>query len=687
MGRPAHPGGSLVATEQNLNGSAPAATRPARIAVMPAFNEAATIEAVLDDLYPRIDRLIVVDDGSVDATPEIVDRWAAGKDKARVVHFPQNRGLSAALRAGWDEVRAMLAAGEISPDDVAFSIDADGQHEPAALDGMIEHLIDTDSVCVIGNRDMGYHSPYKRFGNAVMTVIGRISGWSKFNDIESGYRVFRVGPLLEAQEFYRGYKYSETVEVAVILARLGYRVDNSYRINIPVARTRTRLYDAAVDAVCMPLAWYRLACWRDLPAAARSRFVTLLPVAVAGLAAVALLLMLTRTFYLGDDSAQSYGHVWYLSEALFTHHQWPWHVAQLENGHAVMFPYGIIPWLPDALLYPVFGDWIVTFSMVLGVVAMLVAVCHFRPELRNPFLFSLFLLNPLLWNGITQFQLTTVWAFAFVFAGLGQLERGRNVRAVILLALGVASHPMMGIGALGVYGVFEWIRTSDFPLRAAALGAVAVLLASPAVVLFLSTPLVSEAKPAVIALSVLDNVRRFSVPLLALLIPELRGRIYLRQGGVAGFLAFATAAALVFLPPSGLWESTQPRFAGYLAANPIRPGDSYRVTVSNNHEDGMVQFMKAGAILANEFFTESEHRQVWPDPGAYACFLATKSVDHVVVGREYPSPFRESELHMLDALVQQGDAELEYRGDDGTVAYTVRLPASARRDSLRDCHL
>ncbi len=105
---------------------------------MPAFNEAATIEAVLDDLYPRIDRLIVVDDGSVDATPEIVDRWAAGKDKARVVHFPQNRGLSAALRAGWDEVRAMLAAGEISPDDVAFSIDADGQHEPAALDGMIQ---------------------------------------------------------------------------------------------------------------------------------------------------------------------------------------------------------------------------------------------------------------------------------------------------------------------------------------------------------------------------------------------------------------------------------------------------------------------------------------------------------------------------------------------------------------------
>jgi len=93
---------------------------------MPAYNEAATIEGVLDDLYPRIDRLIIVDDGSSDATPAIVDRWALGRDRCTVIHFPANRGLSAALRAGWEEVRAMLGRGEISAEDVAFSIDADG---------------------------------------------------------------------------------------------------------------------------------------------------------------------------------------------------------------------------------------------------------------------------------------------------------------------------------------------------------------------------------------------------------------------------------------------------------------------------------------------------------------------------------------------------------------------------------
>lgn len=653
---------------------------------MPAYNEAPTIEGVLDDLYPRIDRLIIVDDGSVDATPEIVDRWAASREKATVIHFPRNRGLSAALRAGWEEVRAMLGRGEISPGDVAFSIDADGQHEPAALDGMIEHLIATDSVCVIGKRDMGYHSPYKKFGNAVMTWIGRLSGGHRFEDIESGYRVFRVGPLLEAQEYYEGYKYSETVEVAVLLTRLGYRVDNTYPINIPVARTRTRLYDAAVDAVCMPLAWYRLACWRDMPKAFRGRFVLWLPVVVLALTALALGAMLFHKFYLGDDSAQSFGHVWYLQHAIFTEHQWPWHVSQLENGKAVMFPYGLIPWLPTALLYPLFGDWIVTVSMVAGAVFMLVAMACFRPAMRNPLLFALFLLNPLLWNGITQFQLTTVWSFAFFFLGAARFERHRRGQAWALFAVAIVCHPMMGLGAMALYGAWEWARQWRLPRSFAAVGALAAAAASPAIILFLSTPLLTEASRLDITLSVLDNLRRLSIVLVPLALPALRRFVFKRQATFAGAVALATIATLVYLPPSGLWEHSQPRFADYLAAHPVVPHASYRVAVKNNHEDGMVEFMKAGAVLANEFFTESQHRQVWPSPEAYTCYLATKQVDYVVISGEYDGRYRASELQMLDRLATQGHAELQFRGDDGTVAYSVQPPATARRNSLRECH-
>lgn len=247
-----------TATATGLSGAPYSSLRPRRIAVMPAFNEASTIAGVLDDLIGRVDRLVIVNDGSVDDTGAIVDAWAAGRDGVSVVHFPENRGLSAALRAGWDHVRELVANGTVSPEDVAFSIDADGQHEPEAVEGMIQHLVDNDLDCVIAQRDLSYHTGYKQFGNHVMTWIGRVSGGFKFEDIESGYRVFRIGPLLDAQQYYRGYKYSETVEVAVILSRLGYRMCNSYVVTIPVARTRTRMYDAIVDAICMPLSWYRL---------------------------------------------------------------------------------------------------------------------------------------------------------------------------------------------------------------------------------------------------------------------------------------------------------------------------------------------------------------------------------------------------------------------------------------------
>lgn len=637
---------------------------------MPAYNEAPTIEGVLDDLYPRIDRLVIVDDGSADATPAIVDRWAAGRDNVTVIHFPENRGLSAALRAGWEAVRAMLERGEVAADDVAFSIDADGQHEPAALDGMIAHLVKTDAACVIGRRDLGYHTPYKKIGNAAMTWIGRLSGGHRFEDIESGYRVFRIGPLLEAQEFYRGYKYSETVEVAVILSRLGYRVDNSYPIAIPVARTRTRLYDAAVDAVCMPLSWYRLASWKEIPQAKRGQLALIVPVLVVLLSVAALVMMLAKVIYLGDDSAQSYAHVWYLHRALFTLHEWPWHISQLEGGVAVMFPYGIIPWLPDALVYPVVGDWAVTASMVIGVVLLVAGALYWQPRLRNPLLCAIFLLNPLLWNGITQFQITTMWAFAFFFFAAARLARGHRGQAGVLFALSIASHPMMGIGAMGVLTAWEWVRRRRLPNELVAVEAVAAVVASPAIFLFVSVPLLRDASHGIVALSFLDNLRRLSIPLLALLLPAASQWVFKRQALVVGVAAAATAGALVWLPPSGLWQTSQPRFAGYLAAHPVEAGATYRVLTSNNHEDGMYQFMEAGANLSGEFFTEAEHREHWSNVTTYACFLAQNQVTNVVVSSEYERTFRESELGALKALAARGSASQQYSGSDA-IAYTV----------------
>ena len=77
---------------------------PRRIAVMPAFNEEATILSVLDRLEPLADELIVVDDGSTDRTRYLVLDWSANRPNVRLICFNQNRGMSAAYYRAFQEI-------------------------------------------------------------------------------------------------------------------------------------------------------------------------------------------------------------------------------------------------------------------------------------------------------------------------------------------------------------------------------------------------------------------------------------------------------------------------------------------------------------------------------------------------------------------------------------------------------
>src|SRR5689334_250091 len=108
--------------------------RPLRLlsVVVPVLNEGEVIEefhrrllAALGDLQFE---LIAVDDGSTDATPEILARLAEEDDRVRVIELSRNFGYQSATSAGLDH-----AAG-----DVVVTIDADLQDPPELIAEMLE---------------------------------------------------------------------------------------------------------------------------------------------------------------------------------------------------------------------------------------------------------------------------------------------------------------------------------------------------------------------------------------------------------------------------------------------------------------------------------------------------------------------------------------------------------------------
>src|SRR6187200_1699258 len=104
--------------------------------VVPAYNEAENVPRLLADLLPRARelgaRVIVVDDGSTDATAELVREYSADGD-LRLIRHPVNAGLGAAVNTG---LRAALA--EADDGDAIVTLEADTTSDLDDLPQMLE---------------------------------------------------------------------------------------------------------------------------------------------------------------------------------------------------------------------------------------------------------------------------------------------------------------------------------------------------------------------------------------------------------------------------------------------------------------------------------------------------------------------------------------------------------------------
>lgn len=151
------------------------------IAVIPAFNEERFIGSIVLKTCLYVDEVLVVDDGSDDATADVAQ--AAG---ARVIRHAENQGKGGALNTGFRVARERGAS-------YVVTLDADGQHEPAQLATVLAPVLDGQADLVIGSRYIEDDSdvPFARvWGHKFFNFVTNQASGVKTSDSQSGYRAF-----------------------------------------------------------------------------------------------------------------------------------------------------------------------------------------------------------------------------------------------------------------------------------------------------------------------------------------------------------------------------------------------------------------------------------------------------------------------------------------------------------------
>jgi glycosyltransferase involved in cell wall biosynthesis len=159
-------------------GRGQAMQKPEVSVIIPACNEAPTVGQVIDKvkvLYPDYE-IIVVNDGSTDGTA------AVAKEAGAIVYsHPYNIGNGAAVKSG-----IRIASG-----DILVFMDGDGQHDPAGIRTLLEHMPEYDMV--VGARPKGRQSSRGRsIGNRIFNRLASYVSKFPVEDLTSGFRAVKA---------------------------------------------------------------------------------------------------------------------------------------------------------------------------------------------------------------------------------------------------------------------------------------------------------------------------------------------------------------------------------------------------------------------------------------------------------------------------------------------------------------
>jgi glycosyltransferase involved in cell wall biosynthesis len=212
-------------------------------AVIPAYNEeriiASTVEAVDETLARLADKyeIIVVNDGSRDATPRVVEELGRQRPAVRLVSHAVNRGYGAALATGFAAATR----------EHVFLTDGDRQFDVRELEGFLPLLATADVV-------VGYRRPradplVRRFyGWGWNLLVNALFGYTA-RDVDCAFKLFPRRLLEELELHSTGHTLSP--ELLVKARRAGYRVAEVRVTHLP--RTAGQAKGARIDLVARSL--------------------------------------------------------------------------------------------------------------------------------------------------------------------------------------------------------------------------------------------------------------------------------------------------------------------------------------------------------------------------------------------------------------------------------------------------
>lgn len=201
--------------------------------VIPALNEERSLPLVLRDL-PSVRRVVVVDNGSTDATAEI-----AIKHGAIVIHEPK-RGYGSACLAGIAEIRRLAARGKYFPDVVVF-VDADFSDHPDELPDLVQPILADRADLVIGSRLLGERErgampPQALYGNRLACFLMRILFGHRYTDL-GPFRAIRYQALDQLNMTDQSFGWTIEMQIKAVQANLRIlEIPVKYRRRVGVSK-------------------------------------------------------------------------------------------------------------------------------------------------------------------------------------------------------------------------------------------------------------------------------------------------------------------------------------------------------------------------------------------------------------------------------------------------------------------